>query len=401
MADTIAQLQAFNAGRDPVRLAQKYQRMRADAFVFLRGSCHLFYQALPRRGVLDKAPLVWVCGDLHLENFGSYKGDNRLAYFDINDFDEAALAPLTWDVVRLLTSISVAAPSLRLKPEQAGKLMARCLQTYADTLAQGHSRWVERDTAQGLVGDLLSTLRERKRPAFLAARTHGPAAHRQLNIDHSKTWPVSDKQRARVTRLVHEAAAGQPDPAFFDVLDVAIRSAGTGSLGLARYVVLVRGKGAPDGHYLLDVKQAQPSCLLPRLRVTQPEWPSQAHRVVALQRRMQAVSPAFLHAVTDGKRAYVLRALQPTDDRINLDAKALSEDELAGVIDVMAQTMAWAHLRSSGRQGSAIADELINFGARAKWRAPLLEAAQAMGQQVRRDWQTYAQAYDKGLFKPR
>ena len=79
--------------------------MRASAFAFMRGTCHLFYDQLPRSGVFKSAPPVWVCGDLHLENFGSYKGDNRLVYFDINDFDEAALAPVSWDLVRLLTSL--------------------------------------------------------------------------------------------------------------------------------------------------------------------------------------------------------------------------------------------------------------------------------------------------------
>src|SRR5712671_315 len=57
---------------------------------------------------LDDAPLVWVCGDLHLENFGSFHGDDGRANFDVNDFDEAALAPASWDLARLLTSLHLA-----------------------------------------------------------------------------------------------------------------------------------------------------------------------------------------------------------------------------------------------------------------------------------------------------
>jgi uncharacterized protein (DUF2252 family) len=82
-----------NQGRDPERLALKYSAMRTDSFIFLRGTCHLFYDRLPKTGICNSAPLTWCCGDLHIENFGSYKGDNRLVYFDLNDFDEAALAP--------------------------------------------------------------------------------------------------------------------------------------------------------------------------------------------------------------------------------------------------------------------------------------------------------------------
>ena len=103
----VRQIQIFNAGREPERLAMKYRAMRASTFAFLRGSCHLFYDRLPRGGVFKSAPAVWVCGDLHLENFGSYKGDNRQVYFDVNDFDESALAPASWDLVRFLTSLQV------------------------------------------------------------------------------------------------------------------------------------------------------------------------------------------------------------------------------------------------------------------------------------------------------
>ena len=103
--NVIDQIKAFNTGRDPERLALKYEKMRASPFGFLRATCHLFYDRLPTGGVFKSAPPVWVCGDLHLENFGSYKGNNRLAYFDLNDFDESALAPASWDLVRMLASL--------------------------------------------------------------------------------------------------------------------------------------------------------------------------------------------------------------------------------------------------------------------------------------------------------
>lgn len=83
----IARIERYNQGREAERLALKYRAMRADPFVFLRGTCHLFYADLPDRPLLSAAPLTWICGDLHVENFGTYKGDNRLVYFDLNDFD--------------------------------------------------------------------------------------------------------------------------------------------------------------------------------------------------------------------------------------------------------------------------------------------------------------------------
>jgi uncharacterized protein (DUF2252 family) len=88
-------------GRDPERLAMTYRALRSGPFPFRRGTCHLFYDRLASSGFGASAPAVWCCGDLHLENFGGYMGDSRLVYFDIKDFDEAVLAPATWELVRL------------------------------------------------------------------------------------------------------------------------------------------------------------------------------------------------------------------------------------------------------------------------------------------------------------
>ena len=142
MPDVIHAIQTFNAGRDPERLALKYANMRASPFVFLRGTCHLFYRRLPDVPVLAEAPAVWCCGDLHLQNFGSYMGDNRLAYFDINDFDESALAPASWDLVRFLTSVLVGAGSMDVKNKEAGELCEAFLDGYCLTLVSGKAGWV-------------------------------------------------------------------------------------------------------------------------------------------------------------------------------------------------------------------------------------------------------------------
>ncbi|RCJ32561.1 hypothetical protein A6769_27935 [Nostoc punctiforme NIES-2108] len=78
----IDRIHCFNLGRNPKLLELKYKAMRSDVFTFYRGTCHLFYEDFPKDLLLNAAPPVWICGDLHLENFGSYKGDNRLVYFD-------------------------------------------------------------------------------------------------------------------------------------------------------------------------------------------------------------------------------------------------------------------------------------------------------------------------------
>src|SRR5579859_1828158 len=118
-ANIVREIQRFNRGRDPRRLQLKYQAMRESAFAFMRGTCHLFYAGLPAVAALQRAPDAWISGDLHMENFGAYKGDNRLVYFDLNDFDEACLAPCTWEPLRMLASISLAGDKLGTSEREA------------------------------------------------------------------------------------------------------------------------------------------------------------------------------------------------------------------------------------------------------------------------------------------
>src|ERR1700722_8729759 len=105
-------IRTFNQGRIPSLLKLKYKDMREDKYRFLRAIPHLFYEDTMAHSFLHDSPNVWLCGDLHLENLGSYKGDNRVAYFDINDFDECLLGPCFFDIYRMLTSIFVASANL-------------------------------------------------------------------------------------------------------------------------------------------------------------------------------------------------------------------------------------------------------------------------------------------------
>lgn len=397
--DVVTQILQFNAGRDPERLQSKYRKMRGDAFVFLRGTCHLFYEQLPRSGIFKSAPLVWSCGDLHLENFGSFKGDNRLSYFDLNDFDEAILAPASLDLVRMLTSLRVGAKCLGVGLADAQALCAAFLEAYCTALALGKAYWVEPQTASGLVSTLLDGLHTRQRASFLDVYTQTRGKKRLLKTDGRKALPVTDNQRTKVRVFMDAFAHTQPDPGFYRVVDIARRVAGTGSLGVERYAILVHGKGAPDGHYLLDLKEALPSALAPRVKAKQPKWTSEAERIVVTQRRVQAVSMAFLQPVLMGGKSYVLRGLQPLEDRIVLNGAKQSTAEIRQAIATMGQIVAWGQLRSSGRQASAIADELVEFATRPKWQGKLLAASLECAQQVEKDAAIFDRAYDDGVFR--
>ncbi|HEY5139103.1 MAG TPA: DUF2252 family protein, partial [Methylococcales bacterium] len=158
------------------------------------------------------------------------------------------------------------------------------------------------------------------------------------------------------------------------------------------YVILVEGKGFSSGNYLLDLKYEPGSALAPYLTLPQPKWATEAERVVNIQRRVQAVSPAFLNAVQIGNHSYVMRELLPDSDRLHLELWNGKLRRLEKVMHAMGKVVAWDQLRSSGRQGSAIADEWIAFAARSDWRTPLLEYADGYAIHVVNDWNEFCES---------
>lgn len=396
MNDIVDSILKYNAGREAARVALKYRAMRQDAFSFMRGTCHLYYQDWPvSDNQLNDAPLAWICGDLHLENFGCYKGDNRLIYFDLNDFDEAILAPATWELGRWLTSMLVAADSLNLPGEDAIQLCRIGLDSYTAALMTGKGRWLERETAKGMIRNLLDPMTLRDRKTFLDSRTRLRKGRRSINIDEKRALAAEPQEMADVMAFVEEYAKLQRDPDFYRPLDVARRIAGTGSLGIDRYVILIEGRGGADGNFLLDLKQAIPSALAPYVMHKQPAWASEAHRVASVQRWAQAITPAFLSPVIFNEKPFVFKGLQPTQDKLALSGWNGKVKRLDQVIRSMGEIIAWSHLRSGGRCGSAITDEWLRFGARRDWQEPLLMHAMSQAAKIKSDWEKYCKEYDR------
>lgn len=389
MSKTVTQrIERFNRGRDERLLQCKFERMRSDPFRFFRGSCHLFFEDWDGGDKLDRAPRAWISGDLHLENFGAYKGDNRQVYFDLNDFDEAALAPCTWELARFATSVRLAAAALGFAESQASALVEYFLAIYAAVLARGKVRWIEHAIADGVVRETLDGASERSRQALLDRRTELRGNHRRLLTDGEHALPAPAAAQRRVKRFLREHGRRSGREDFFEVLDVALRIAGTGSLGLERYVVLVQGKGSPDQNHLLDLKFALPSVPAQRLRKRQPDWRNDAQRIVAIQDRCQAESPALLSVAEIEGRAFVLRELQPTEDRLDLESLSHA-GRFESALASMALVVASSHLRSGGRQGSAITDEWIEFGEKKSWMTRVVNYSARYFRTVNRDWKRF------------
>lgn len=391
----------YNRGRDPERLTLKFAALRSNAFAFFRGTCPLFYSALKLDEALMSSPLVLACGDLHLENFGSYKGDNRLVYFDINDFDESCIAPVAYELVRFLTSILVAAKPLKIDRVVASTMVTTFLDSYARCIMSTKPRWVERSVATGPVKALLQGLKSRHRCDLINQRTMKKAGKTRLIIDSVKTLPTTAKDRSRAESILTAYASTQPHPAFFEPIDIARRIAGNGSLGLERYVVLVRGERNKlddnRGNYLIDIKVGNPSALATNISILQPNWESESARAISIQRIVQAISPALLGSIGVGERSYVIKELQPTADRVNLAKLAGKPRALMEVLRTMAEVTAWGHLRSCGRFGADSVDALADFAKGTKWRRQITDNATAAKALVSKQWKSFSADYDADL----
>ena len=114
---------------------------------------------------------------------------------------------------------------------------------------------------------------------------------------------------------------------------------------------------------------------------------------------MQAVTPALLHAVSMAGRPFIIKELQPSQDKLSLDGWRSQAESLATAMETMGRVVAWAQLRSSGRQGSSTADDLMAFASRRDWQADVLRYAAGYSKQVKKDWKTFVKAVEAGRVK--
>ncbi|MDQ8697212.1 DUF2252 family protein [Hyphomicrobium sp. LHD-15] len=200
-------------------LAEKNQIMRDSAFVFLRGTYWRWAEIA--RDVFSghaSAPAVLAVGDIHLENFGTWRdADGRLVW-GINDFDEAARMPYVEDLVRLATSAALAADTS--KPDISGA---------CDAVLGGYRKGLEASSPVVLDRDW----------AWLREKVVVSEESRQ------KFWKKIDARKSEPAPPHFHAALQDAMPQTELKFDTARRVAGTGSLGRSRWIGVAEWRGAP------------------------------------------------------------------------------------------------------------------------------------------------------------
>ena len=337
--------------RMPGVLAHKRARMVASPFAFLRGSAPLFYRVLRNVPRLARGPEEegLLCGDLHLENFGVYRPDrlfrtgDRVAY-DLNDMDEAFVGHLHLDVLRLLTSVLLAARGWGSTTDGALALSGELLDGYRRARGSGRLPSVPEP-----VSALLARVAARNRRVLLEHYTRAVGDRRRFALGgHLLPLPrgVKDACARAFTRFAaHELTEARHPPERFRVLDVAFRVAGTGSLGTFRVAVLVEGHGARNGAWMFDMKamgEAAGAALATRKPEPGPE------RVVRGLRTLLRQPPAMLGAVRVLRHGLLVRRLTPQDDR--LDWQTLPAEQRAPTLAFLGALTGAAHRRGARRR---------------------------------------------------
>ena len=241
----------FSHARKPALLRLKLRRMKHDPFTFFRGADHLYGLDWPVIKPIDPGPSILICGDLHLENFGAHRTTAGDYCYDVNDFDEAVIAPSGFDLVRCAASIILASEQWKLRPSQSTGMVLAYLENYRNTmLAEVETDPVHESSPHGGHGPiqkLLGSIAIATQAELLRSTIRREANGKPV-IRKSKTLlSLSRKRFEKVCDALETYGERKGKIEAFKVHDVVFRIAGVGSLGVRRYVALLEGSGPPDG----------------------------------------------------------------------------------------------------------------------------------------------------------
>jgi hypothetical protein len=347
------QYEAWLAERTPIvkaDLAFKHDQMAEGSFPFLRATFYRWMQLwLAVCADLAKAPGVLAVGDLHVENFGTWRDIEGRLIWGINDFDEAYALPYTIDLVRLAASASLAVTGdhLAIAPKEAHDAI---LEGYRAGLKQGGAPFVLAEEHTWLRAIALSELRD---PVHFWRKMDGlPTVKGAI--------PVS-----AADALEHL----MPEPEL--TCRIARRRAGLGSLGRQRFVALTEWRG---GKVAREAKALVSSAC---------RWahdgrgPSEIFYQAIVNRAVRCRDP-FVQV----RGRWIVRRLAPDCTRVLLATLPKQRDE-ARLLQAMGWETANIHL------GSRQAVKAVRRDLDRRPSGWLREAAKAMVKATARDWEDW------------
>ena len=334
-------------------LAYKHEQMATAAFPFLRATFYRWMQLWPVLcPELAAAPHVLAVGDLHIENFGTWRDAEGRLVWGVNDFDEAYPLAYAVDLVRLAVSVRLAVEG-------------------------GHLRLTPRRACDAIVAGYRTAIRNRGRP-FVLAEDH-PVLRREATSelrDPVRFWAAMDAlpghpvPEAGVEQLLRAALPKDVEPAY------ASRRAGLGSLGHPRIVALGTHAGARVAR---EAKALVPSACA---WVSPPPGPAAIHYATIVRRAVRSQDPFLL---TRGE--WVVRRLAPDCSRIDFVVARTKADQ-EELMHAMGAETANVHLGSAPARIEEVRRDLD-----ARPQEWLRSASKAMARATQRDFEAWRRAH--------
>ncbi len=433
--DPVGLLEEQNRTREPDLVPVRHGRMLVSPFTFYRGTAKIM--AADLEGTPTAGLQVQLCGDAHLSNFGAFGSPERKLLFDLNDFDETLPGPFEYDVKRLAASFTIAGrnngfgtadtraatlasvaayreamagfaamgtldiwyahldeheflkgvQSAADEASKASKKAAKTAKRIAKGARKGAAKARTRDSLQALskLGELVDgQYRIVSQPPIVVpvrdlAATYGLSADEAERTIHDQFRAYRATLQDDRRRLLER----------FQLVDMARKVVGVGSVGARAYIVLLQGRDQQDPLFL-QVKEATASVLeghLPKSRYKQ-----HGERVVQGQRMMQAASDIFLgwtKGQVDVDRRYYWRQLR------DMKGSADVESMLPGALAFYARACGWTLARAHARSGDPIAIATY-LGADDQFDRSISDFAKRYADQNELDYQAFAEAIRSG-----
>jgi uncharacterized protein (DUF2252 family) len=426
-------LEEQDATREPDLIPVRHGRMMVSPFTFYRGAAKIMAADLkdtPTAG-LD----VQLCGDAHLSNFGVFASPERRLLFDLNDFDETLPGPFEWDVKRMAASFTIAGRNNGFTKADTRAATQDAVRAYREAMA-GFAEmgtmdiWyahLDEDELQKGVRSAAAKASKTKKGAKAAKRAEKSAAkaaakaHTRDSLQAlSKLGEVVDGRYrivsqppivvpARELAATYGLSAEEAERAVreqfrayratlrddqrqllerFQLVDVARKVVGVGSVGTRAFIVLLQGRDQGDPLFL-QVKEATKSVLEGPLRKSR--YRQHGERVVIGQRMMQAASDIYLGWT---KRAEVNRHFYWRQLR-DMKGSAEVESMVPVALGFYAGICGWTLARAHARSGDPVAIAAY-LGADDQFDRSITDFAKRYADRNEQDYQAFAEAIRSG-----
>ena len=388
--------------------ATKFDKLAGSLFSFFRGTALLFYRDMA--GQDQWMPSVLALGDVHPGNFGVMPNADNVPIFGVNDFDESAYAPFTWDLKRGAVGFMIGAAEMGGLGDKACRKIAKKfvrgyivgIRRFAEEDSE-RSHEMRLDNAPKMIAKLLESAQESR--ADWLAGDYLDEFRRGFRAT-GELVPVSrrrDEFQALVDAWRKENDVQVPRRAGeMRVKDVAVRrGAGTASLGLPRYYLLIEGPGRDGSDDLIvEFKQARRSALAGLVPPSSFNDVDRGARVVHAQAVQLVRGDVFFgHATFEG-RSFLSRERPPFKDDVDLDN--LDKKGWKTYAKICGQTLAHAHALSdeTGALDYDIEPAILRaVNPQKLFVADILRYAHAAARRLRRDHEAFQKDHARGAFK--